>query len=312
PYLDEMQHVNIKSEPAAQSAFITNKIDSMAGNPSPDNKPLFDKLLAEGKIQSLQYTVGGSSTGCRPQGIMLNASKPPFDNKKLRQAVNLAIDREGYTQVVHYGYAEPTLLLDTGGFGHTVAEIMKLPGWRQPHDQDLAEAKRIVAAEYSKGLDVEMLGRDTTTYMRQAEFFAGELRKVGINVTVKIMNSAQLFPAAEAGNYQSFSYYFCQTTGAPEELIGSYFITGGSRNWFGGYSNPKVDAGYLDMAGTLDPAERKRKAMALEALILEDLPMVATPVSTSAWNQWSYVQDWPVGITFYTNRKTERVWRSDA
>ncbi|MEE8443275.1 MAG: ABC transporter substrate-binding protein [Dehalococcoidia bacterium] len=313
PYLDVYQHVNIRGTEVTQSAFLTNQIDLHDGWPTPDNESLYEKLTADGKVRNQPYTAQqGGSTGCRPQGLNMNMYKPPFDNKELRQAVNLAIDREAYTQVVHYGNAIPHLFLETGGMGRTVEEISDMPGYRQPHDADLAEAQAIMDRLYPNGLDVEMKTRDSSTYMRQGEFLAGELRKIGINVTINIMNSAQLFPLAQAGNYELWNYYFCQTTGTPAELMGSYFITSGSRNWLGGYSNPDIDSGYLDMAGTMDPAERKAKAIALEDIVMDDLPIAPLPVHTSVYNIWDYIKDVPVTSTFYTMRKIENVWRDDS
>ncbi|MEE8442749.1 MAG: ABC transporter substrate-binding protein, partial [Dehalococcoidia bacterium] len=312
PYLDEWHHVNIRGAEVSQAAFLTNQVDIIDDNPSPDNLPLFEELISQGKVyQQPRTTALGASTGCRPQGINMNSYKPPFDDLRLRQAVNLAVDREAYIQVVHYGNAVPHLWLETGGMGRSLEEIMEMPGYRQPHDADLAEAKAIVAELYPNGLDVEMLTRDSSGYMRQAEFIAGELRKVNINVTINIQNSAVVFPAAQAGNYEIWAYWFCQTTGTAEELIGSYFITPGSRNWLGPYSNPEVDAGYLDMAATRDTAERKAKAIALEDLIMADMPSAPLPVHTSFLKIWSYIEFYPVTKTFYTNKKVQNVWRSD-
>ncbi len=313
PYLDEYNHVNIRGTEVIQSAFLTGQIDLMDGNPSPDNLSLFERLEADGKIRRLPYTlaIGGVST-CRPQGVNMNSYKPPFDDLELRQAVNLAIDREAYKQVVHYGFAIPHLWLDTGGWGRSLEEIMEMPGYRQPHGPDLAEAKAIMDRLYPNGLDVEMLTRDSSGYMRQAEFIAGELRKININVTINIQNSAVVFPAAQSGNYEIWAYWFCQTTATPEELIGSYFITSGSRNWLGPYSNSEVDAGYLDMAGTVDPVERRVKALALEDIVMRDLPSAPLPVHTSTWDLWNYIKNWPVTVSQYNNQKIENVWRDDS
>ncbi len=66
------------------------------------------------------------------------------------------------------------------------------------------------------------------------------------------------------------------------------------------------------MAATRDTAERREKALALEQIVMGDLPIAPLPVQTGIWAHWSYVMDWPVTITFYTNRKGEEVWRSDA
>ena len=305
PFLDGYRHVNMDGTAIIQTAFLTGKIDLTSGNPTLDNKAIFDQRVKSGQVYLLPY-----STGCRPQVINMNSTKPPFNDRKLREAVNLAPDRIAYTQVVHNGFAVPSLYLDTSGLGRTVAEIEQMPGWRQPHDADVAAAKKIVSDLYPKGLDVTMMVRNSSNYMTQGEFLAGELKKIGINVTIQIVDSTVVFDRAAKLDYSLWTYYFCQTTGTPEELFGSYFLTGGSRNWIG-YSDPKIDADYRDLAGTLDPVARKQKSQAMEKYILDFLPSAPLPVQTDNRLAYSYVKDVPLTITQYTWNKAELIWRSD-
>jgi ABC-type transport system substrate-binding protein len=147
--------------------------------------------------------------------------------------------------------------------------------------------------------------------MRQGEFIAGELSKVGINVDINIMNSAQLFPAAQALNYSIWAYYFCQTTLTPEEMYAGYFITGGSRNWLG-YGEQDVDTKFFQMAGAPTFEERHKLARELEDMILEDLPFAPLAVQNGARVYWSYLQDVPIPVGLqYMWPKRERIWRND-
>jgi len=305
PYLNEWDLVLMDGEAIVQAAFLTHKVDVSGGNPTDDNRATFDKRAASGDIYVLRY-----SSDCRPQSINMNSTKPPFSDKRLRQAVNLGIDRQAYIEVVHNGYATPEIIQDTGGWGKSVDDIMKLPGYRQPHDADLAEAKKIVSELYPKGLDLKMMVRNTSAYMRMGEFLAGELKKIGLNVTVEALDTNIVFDRAAKLDYTMWSYYFCQTTNTPEELFGSYFITGGSRNWIG-FSDPAIDKGYLAMAAISDPVQKKAKAMAMEDTIYSFLPTAPLPVHTTTRTAYSYVKDLPLGITQYSREKNELIWRSD-
>ena len=307
PYLDEAEHVNIRGTEVVQQAFLTNKVDMGWGHPTPDNVGLFKAKVDSGEIVMNPY-----ATSCRPIGININATTPPFDDVRLRQAINLAIDRQAWREVVHFGHSEYTQYLDPGGWGKEPSEIAKLPGFRQPHAPDVEEAKRMVAEIYPDGLDVDMMVRNSSGYMRAGEFVAGELRKIGINVTTEILDAAQLFPKATNLDYKIWPYWFCQTTMTPAELFGSYFVTGGSRNWLG-YSNPVIDANFLDMVATTDPAARKVKAMELEEAVLADMPIVPTTVPTSSTNHYSYIKGYkkPVGLQYMWPRTRELYWRTD-
>jgi len=305
PYLDGWDLLLMDATAISQAAFLTRKIDVGGGNPTDDNKAIYAKRVASGEIRLVADT-----SDCRPQSVNMNSTKPPFNDIRLRQAVNLGIDRQAYMQVVHDGYAVPHLLLNTGGVGKTVEEILRLPGYRQPHDADFAEAKKIISELYPKGLDLKMMARNTSGYMRQNEFIAGELRKLGLNVTLEAQDTNIVFDRAAKLDYTLWSYYFCQTTGTPEELFGSYFITGGSRNWIG-YSNPAIDKGYLEMAAMSDPAQKKKKALEMEDTIYSFLPGAPLPIQTGTRNFYTYVQDLPIGYSTYSRDKNELVWRSD-
>ena len=305
PYLDEYHYLIMDGTAIAQAAFLTNKTDITGGYPTPDNTSIYAQRVAAGEFYMVPIR-----SDCRPQSINMNSTKPPFNDKRLRQAVNLAIDRQAYAQVVHENHVTPSLYLDTDKWGKTLDEILKLPGYRQPHDADFAEAKKIANELYPKGLDLKMMVRNTSTYMRQGEFLAGELKKIGLNVTIEALDTNIVFDRAAKLDYTLWSYYFCQTSNTPDELFGSYFITGGSRNWYG-FSDPQIDKMYLDMAATTDPVEKKKKAMAMEDIVYSFLPGAPLPDALSSRNAKRYVQNLPVTITQYSREKSELVWRSD-
>ncbi|MBI4311353.1 MAG: ABC transporter substrate-binding protein [Chloroflexi bacterium] len=306
PYLDQYQLIIMDGAAIIQAAFLTGKTDIFGGNPSPDNESVFDKRVKEGQI-----FLTPRDSGCRPQALNMNSTKPPFDDIRLRKAINMGIDRKAYTEVVWEGNAVPHLYLETNGIGRSAEEIMKLPGYRQPHDSDLAEARKIIKELYPNGLTLTQMVRNTSDYMRQGEFLAGNLTQLGINVTIQLLDATVIFDRAAKLDYTLWSYHFCQTTNTPEELFGGYFVTGGSRNWIG-YSDPRLDAAYLDMAATSDPALRKQKALAMEQTIVDFMPSAPNPVHTTRRGAYSYVKDLPMTFSSYTWGKGELIWRSDA
>ena len=305
PYLDGIVQPIIQDTSVAQTAFLLNKVDIAGGNPSPSNKPLYDQKVKSGAIEMLTY-----ESGCRPVGVVMNSTKPPFSDKRLREAVNLAIDRQAYSVVVDNGYDVPGVFLPNS-LGKTVEQVMQLPGYRQPHDADLAQAKQIVQSLYPNGLDVTAMVRNTGNYPTESEFVAGELKKIGINLTLQLQDTTVTQNRATKLDYIIWPYLFCNVTNTASELFGTYFVTGGARNWFG-YSDPKVDAGFRDMAATSDPVLKKQKAQALEDIVYSFLPVAPVPGGTSTRSSFSYLQGLsPQAITNYFWMKQELVWRSD-
>ncbi|MBS95505.1 MAG: hypothetical protein CL736_00030, partial [Chloroflexi bacterium] len=102
-----------------------------------------------------------------------------------------------------------------------------------------------------------------------------------------------------------------QTTNTPEEMFGSYFLTGGSRNWLG-YSSEVVDAKYLELAASPDSATRKARGLELEDIILADLPSAPLGVQNGRSSYYTEIQNITVPLgQQYMWPKREHVWRTD-
>jgi ABC-type transport system substrate-binding protein len=89
--------------------------------------------------------------------LMLNPMRPPFDKWKVRQAVNLALDRKSWDEFMTAGavkMSSPAFWSHPdAGWGIPVEEFQKFPGFRQDKkDADIAEANRILDEEFGKGV----------------------------------------------------------------------------------------------------------------------------------------------------------------
>ncbi len=118
--------------------------------------------------------------------VYLNAKKPPFDNPDMRRAVNLAIDRQDLVAKALEGAGVPCAILDpklVGDFALPLDEVAKAPGCRQPKEQDIAEAKKLVEKHYPGGLDVEVAVRQVGNYVDRGQLVIAQLRKIGIRGT---------------------------------------------------------------------------------------------------------------------------------
>ncbi|MBI4628556.1 MAG: ABC transporter substrate-binding protein, partial [Candidatus Rokubacteria bacterium] len=134
--------------------------------------------------------------------VYMHTQKPPFNNPEMRRAVHLAIDRQEIIEKVWEGAGTPCGILDPkvhGDFALPLEEVNKMPGCRQPKDQDIAEAKRLVAKHYPTGVDIEVVVRSVGDYVERAQLVLNHLRRVGIRGTLKTMESAAGFAAYGRG-----------------------------------------------------------------------------------------------------------------
>ena len=161
----------------------------------------------------------------RPQGVMMNVTQPPFDDIRLRQAVNLAIDRWGYMQVVHENRARARPLFSARASGPCAPRKRSppspaLPGER-PRRRSGSRARALLTkAGFPDGMDVALTVRNAPDYRIQGEFLSGELAKVGIRTTLEVVERAALFPKVARLDYSIWGYWFGQTTNDPDDDVG--------------------------------------------------------------------------------------------
>ncbi|MFN3974941.1 MAG: ABC transporter substrate-binding protein, partial [Dehalococcoidia bacterium] len=309
PYLDGIDIYQIRDTNTVLASFFTNRLDFIRASPPPDQQPRWDSMKQRAQIQDYEFL-----TGCTPQGININAGRAPLNDIRVRQAINLAIDRKAYIEAVHFGRAKPGGLFSAGGFTQRSEGDFwdKIPGFGTGanKEKEREQAKKLLAeAGFPQGLEIPQMVRNTTEYMRQGEFLAGELAKVGIRAKIEIVDASQINERGPRVDYHIWSYWFCRTTTDPDELWGSYFLTGGNRNWFG-YSNKEFDQLFLQQSQELDPAKRIAMSRQLEEIIRRDLPIADLAEQTGHHAWWSYVKGYRFASTFYSgqSQRQEDVW----
>jgi ABC-type transport system substrate-binding protein len=120
------------------------------------------------------------------QLIYLNCSRPPLDDKRIRQALNLAIDREAYNKVVTAGLGEvaPTVLPKRHWAYDAQAAAM------YPYDIDRAR-KLMAEAGFSNGLELHSNTASDPFTTQRMEIIAAQLSKIGIRLKYSVSSLAQ-------------------------------------------------------------------------------------------------------------------------
>lgn len=199
--------------------------------------------------------------------LEFNMTEPPFDDVRVRQAVNYAIDKEGLIEFVLSGNA--------------VREIGPVPdGWLgdNPDDQltsydyDPERAKQLLAeAGYSDGLTIDFwypIGR----YLKDkevAEAIAGQLAEVGITTNLQGMDIGTLVEQIHTQTLTGMHFF----SWAPLNMDTDYLWR--AHFWSQGLNqyavDPKTDELLLAGASALDPADRDRIYAELERYVVDEL-----------------------------------------
>lgn len=222
--------------------------------------------------------------------IGFNVQKPPFDDQKVRQAFNYAIDKDKYVEVVLKNMqAQAKGILPPGMPGYNE----NLKGY--PYDPE--RARRLIAE--SRYGDVSNLPETTLNISGGGGAAAGQVativemykQNLGVDIAVQQTEWATYLWDLRAHRYQMFGV----TAGwiadypDPQDFLDILFHSE-SRNNDTGYSNPKVDSLLEEARGEQDFDKRVELYQQAEEMILDDAPIVPLTHNADYWLTKPYVE----------------------
>jgi len=161
------------------------------------------KVMAETVKKNAPSLVVATTGQIGSDNVVLNHKRAPFDNVTVRRAISLALDRQGYVQAVRQGGAAVGAAVmppPFGAWGLLEKDLKGLPGYRGSA-VDKAEARKLLAAAgYGPGkpLRVELVTRAFAIYIDLASYVVDQLRQVGIEASMKQIETSAWFPRSRA------------------------------------------------------------------------------------------------------------------
>src|SRR5262245_45556048 len=242
--------------------------------------------------------------------FVMNVSKPPFNDPRVRKAVGLATDREKMIEIAAEGWGV------LGGYigphtpyGLPLDELKKYPQFGDDMKKRQAEAKRLLAeAGFAKGMDVEFLVRRGPMYERGALSRQDVMKKVGVNIKITLLDTAGFRDRQEKGDFQAFTVLEAVAVDDPD-LYYVRFTCNAPFN-YGKYCNPEFDKLFAQQSRTFDVQQRADITRQIEHLLLRDIPSDRGFYWKSAMAYWNHVKQWPPvqGTTVFNFGKFEQVW----
>jgi len=206
--------------------------------------------------------------------ISFNVTQKPFDNLKVRQAINYAINKDALIKVAFAGYAVPS----EGPLPQGIEYAAKFKPW--PYDP--AKAKELLKeAGYPNGFTTTLWSsHNSSTAQKVIQFAQQQLAQVGIKVTVTAMDAAQRAAQVEnVGQKESglrmFYTGWSASTGEADWALTPLFATQSAppkqfNTAF--YSNPQVDKDLADALKTTDKTEKAKLYEDAQNRIWADAP----------------------------------------
>lgn len=231
-----------------------------------------DKKIVEGN-EKLKLIEGPSLSS---QYLGYNMNKEPFKDIRVRQAINYAVNVQEIIDVVLEGAGEVATSPLTDMIFGANTDIAGYP-------YDVAKAKELLAeAGLADGFTTSIWTNDNPVRVRIAEIVQAQLKEVGIEANIEVVEWGAYLDRTNAGEHDMFILGWTTVTGDAD--YGLYALYHSSQHGEAGnrtfFSNPRVDE-LLDI-GKTEPDQEKRLVAYKEAqeIIVAEAPQLFLYFST--------------------------------
>ena len=260
PYLNSVEFRMIKSDDARVNALRTNAVDMIDFVPWKD----IDTLRRAPNI-----TV--DSSGGAFMNLWFNATKKPYNDVRVRKAFAFAIDRAAISKAAFFGHGSPI-----EGPPTTADSPFYNPDLAKTYRYDPARAKALLAeAGYPNGFDIEFLVfQGLGIYTSTAQIVQANLKDVGINAKIQLVEFADLLDRKNKANYDVMIYGVSMKLTDPD--VYAYYLGADSTYWAKpiGYRDDVLEKLLLEGRATVDLNSRKAIYHKVEQRVMETSPWV--------------------------------------
>jgi len=277
PYLDQIT-IKIIPEPTTRVAGLqTGEIDFIINNiPS-------DQYETVKSVADVDLTFTDSYYG---EWMTFNTKKAPFDNVKVRQALNYAFDKKAVRELFYGAEADPTKATLVNPSLWTFEKDAWQAAWDAlpAYDVDLVKAKQLLdesgVADQLNGTEIAYY-ESTPSIKGAAESFIDTMSKLGITIQARKV-TYQENVALQFGPHDDYDILvaswgsdFPDPSGNLRPNFASENIVAGGAN-SSAYQNDKVDALLAEQNTLVDKAARAKLLIEAQAIIAEDAAVIVT------------------------------------
>lgn len=305
PYLDAINYVIIRSRASRTAALQAGQVD--IAFPGETTVAIRD-TLRDAVPEMVFHTVAQSVH----DNIVVNTNEPPFNNLKLRQAVNLALDRQAMIDSVHQGGAVPggaNVPAPYGVYGLTPEQLQDVPGYGDP-EANREQARRLLAEEgYGPGnpLEVTVSTRAIAIYVDTAAWVIDQLKRVGIDGTLEQVETGNWHAKVARRDFQ----LAVNLTGVgpfdPDANFYENYACGSQRN-YSDYCNEEVMALFEAQSQEVDAAKRLRMVREIDIRLQQEVARPVLAHRLDYYAHWPHVKGLVPHNSIYNYGRMQEVW----
>lgn len=255
-YLDGVIWIDHGTDPAAEVAAFQNGEIDLNFETAPEVRDDMDDLGLSAAEQ-----VTGATIVCRTR-----VEFPPYDDVRVRRALQLAVDNEDILYEGYYGAGEPA---ENHHVGPVHPEYFDLP---EKPQRDVEAARRLLEEAGALDYEHELISIDDGWRRLTTDAIAAQLREAGVKVRRTNLPGPEYWDAWVKHPFSTTNWYG-RALGI--QILALAYRSGEAWNETA-LNDPEFDAALADAVKILDPTER-RAAMEKVQRILQESGVIIQP-----------------------------------
>lgn len=204
--------------------------------------------------------------------IILNCQNEKLKDVRVRQALELATDKEAIIKAVSYGFGTPADSFISPSAPHYNTNLPKVT-------RDVEKAKALMKeAGYENGMDLTVqIGSGSTGSLQQATLLKQQWAEIGVNLNIEQIDSATASANWSALNYEVYFSYLTSDMTDTSELAELWCVYDSSQCWGSGWNGDKQKEAeeYVKKASTeMDENKRAEYYGKMQEIVAEEVPNI--------------------------------------
>ncbi len=307
PYLDGFRAIFIR-DPSAQVAAIRGGRAHIEfrGFAPPQRDDLVRAMGNDVVVQESPWTCS--------LYVAFNTERPPFNDRRVRRALTLAVDRwEGSRALSQLAIVKEVGGLQRPGAPYAMpeSELVKLAGFGRDINAARDEARRLLReAGIPEGWSFTLKNRDVPMpYEPVGVFLIDQWRRIGLNVTHLPQETGPFTNDLRSGDFEASVDFNCDYLDEPDLQLGKFLSANRSPANFGRYNDPVLDDLYDRQSREQNVEARKQLVWQYERYVLDEQVYAMTVLW---WHRIiphsAKVHGWKITPNHYVNQDLATVW----
>ena len=286
PYLDAMEWTIFSGDDAKLAAFKSGQIDVM---PNRDNS----------EAQSVRAFSDGVEVAPEPSlacvSLGLRVDRAPFNDPRVRGALDLAIDRDALIRDIAFGNGDVLGAVNPhladGYWSLPRAEVIDAHSGTVPIDERRAGARALLVAAGASGASFKMQVANIPQMIDVATVVRQQLLTLGLDIIMEELDLLQWFTNFRSGRFDAtvIGQLPYESPDVPTRFYHSAGADGAASMF--GFSDGAIDRLVERSWGESDRATRQKTLLEAQRLMLKARPMIQLFTGSGYSSAWKYVRN---------------------